>query len=76
MLETWKRDKEATNQIAKRNKSASTSLRDYTTEMVECGSRLVLELARESVRLVRKGPRESEPRQPREDGDDDNLLER
>jgi len=38
--------------------------------MVECGSRLRLEQTRESIRLVRKGPRESKLRQPRDDGND------
>ena len=44
--------------------------------MVECGSRLGLEHPRESIRLVRKGPRESETPQPCEDANNVYILEK
>ena len=76
MFDVWKRDREVTKEISKRQKSLIAIGRDYTTEMVECGSRLGLEHPRDSIRLVRKGPRESEPPRPREDANDVSIVEK
>jgi len=76
VFDVWKRDREVTKEISKRQKSLIAIGRDYTMEMVECSSRLGLEHPRESIRLVRKEPRESEPPQPREDANDVSILEK
>jgi hypothetical protein len=55
-----RRDREITDRIAKRNKAEKSLGLDYNKEMEACGSRIGAKFTR--VRLVHKGPRESEPR--------------
>jgi hypothetical protein len=46
LFDVWRRDKEISNRIVKRSKAEKSLGREYNAEMVECGSRLGIEVIR------------------------------
>jgi hypothetical protein len=73
LFDLWRRDREITNRIGKRNKAYQSRLREYNVEMRECDSRIGLDVTRVLSSRVRKGPRVSEPR---DDGSDGAFIKR
>jgi hypothetical protein len=59
LFDDWRRDTELTNRIEKRQKRCLAKSKESLKEMVECGSRLGIEVTPASARLVAKGPRVS-----------------